>query len=163
MVFYKFEQHKRGNITVLLSVCIVVCLISLYMINNILQLKVESKVLRDEYQNQLLEFSAYQVCGDKILQLMDNRTVRINDYVFNENDLMEIQSYIESLTGLHREITINSPTGDSLNTIICTVDNVKIEIYNIDKMYNTNAEDANLSTVTVNIDNAKIRMTENYD
>lgn len=169
MVFFR---TKRGNVAILVLLCFVILTISVYMIQNVLQLRIELKVLKEGYQTEMIDYSIYQVCADSILEILDERTFYLNERVLTNSDLTHIQNKIFNILNKHADFTINSPTADSLSKITCEINGFNIEITNIDKTYTyfyyvpeENQEegieeiDEDLSTVTLDADTAIITIT----
>lgn len=165
-----FFRIKRGNVAILVLLCFVILTISIYMIQNVLQLRIELKTLKDGYQVEMIDYSKYQICADAILEILDKRTFYLDERVLTNSDLTYIQNKIFNILNKHVDFTINSPTADNLSKLTCEINGFNIEITNIDKTYfyyipeeNEEGEieeiDENLSTVTFDTDTAIIRIT----
>lgn len=153
-----FYKHKRGNITVVLFLCIFVALVSTYMIYNTLQLKIELKVLKDGYQVEMTDASINHICADKILQILDGRTLEPDEQILTSTDLQTTKQRINDLAGKDLDISINSPTADSLTELHCEVNNMKLVITGITKTYNRDA-DENIVSITLDTDNANVTIS----
>lgn len=156
MVLYKY---KRGNVTVVLFLCIFVALVSIYMIYNTLQLKMELKLFRDGYQEEMLDASINQVCADNIINILDGRTFSPDEQVLTSSDLDNTKTRILELTNREVDLTINSPTADSLSELRCTVEGMVVTINNFNKTYNTDDE-GNLVSIIVDTDSTQIDISK---
>lgn len=154
-----FQKYKHGNIAILLLICMALLLISGYMIQNILQLNLERKVLKEDFQEQLTYASIYEICAEEIIELLDNKSFYLTDRVINETDLQEIKQNILEYTEIETEISVNSPTAENLDTLFCIVNEHKIKISNIEKeiIEIENGEDV-IQIIKLHLKSAKIEM-----
>lgn len=154
-----FQKYKHGNIAILLLICMALLLISGYMIQNILQLNLERKVLKEDFQEQLTYASIYEICAEEIIELLDNKSFYLTDRVINETDLQEIKQNILEYTEIETEISVNSPTAENLETLFCIVNEHKIKISNIEKeiIEIENGEDV-IQIIKLHLRSAKIEM-----
>lgn len=154
-----FQKYKHGNIAILLLICMALLLISGYMIQNILQLNLERKVLKEDFQEQLTYASIYEICAEEIIELLDNKSFYLTDRVINETDLQEIKQNILEYTEIETEISVNSPIAENLDTLFCIVNEHKIKISNIEKeiIEIENGEDV-IQIIKLHLKSAKIEM-----
>lgn len=156
-----FQKYKHGNIAILLLICMAILLISGYMIQNILQLNLERKVLKEDFQEQLTYGSIYEICAEEIIELLDNKSFYFTDRVINETDLQQIKQNILEYTEIKTDISINSPTAENLDSIFCVINDHKIKISNIYKeIIEVEVEEGEdiIRIIKLHMNNVKIEM-----